>query len=101
MRYYICSPSDSAQAFNGYVRSHWGIENKLHWNLDVTFSEDANRKRVGNSAVNFNIITKIGMTMINNCEAQTTPAKKLSKKLKRNRAAYSDAFREKVLKTVF
>lgn len=100
-RYYISSRSDSAEAFNGYVRSHWGIENKLHWNLDVIFKEDGSRKRIGNSAVNFNIISKIAMTMINHCQAQKSPSKKLSKKLKRNRAAYSDDFREKVLKTAF
>jgi len=100
-RYYISSRNDGAQAFNNYIRSHWAIENKLHWNLDVTFREDDSRKRVGNSAANFNIISKIAMTMINNNQTRKSPSKILSKKLKRSRAALSDSFREEVLKNAF
>ena len=95
-RYYISSRVDSAQAFNEYIRSHWAIENKLHWSLDVTFREDQSRKRVGNSAVNFGLITKIALTLVNNCELKKG-VKKVSKKNKRLNAALSDSFREHLL----
>ena len=51
-RYYISSLNRSASEFNALVRSHWGIENSLHWVLDVNFSEDKSRKRKGYAAQN-------------------------------------------------
>ena len=95
-RYYISSRKDTAETFNKNVRSHWAIENNLHWSLDVTFKEDRSRKRIGNSAANFNIMAKMAMTLINNCNAMKK-SKKLSKKLKRDKAAMSDDFREQIL----
>ena len=92
-RYYISSREDGAQHFNQYIRSHWAIENKLHWSLDVTFKEDSSKKRVGNSAHNFNIITKIAMTMINDVKI-----KGLSKPKKRVKAVLNKEFRELLLK---
>ena len=44
-RYYITSLNKSPKKHQEYIRSHWGVENKLHWTLDVAFSEDASRKR--------------------------------------------------------
>ncbi|MFK5969030.1 MAG: ISAs1 family transposase [Candidatus Marithrix sp.] len=44
-RYFICSISNNAKLFAKAVREHWGIENKLHWRLDVIFKEDANTQR--------------------------------------------------------
>ncbi len=41
------------------IQLHWGIENKLHWCLDVAFSEDASRKRNENTTQNFSILNKI------------------------------------------
>ena len=40
VRYYISSVEDNAKNFNSYIRQHWGIENKLHWTLDMIFDED-------------------------------------------------------------
>ena len=59
------SPSlkDSTEYFQKAIRSHWTIENKLHWTLDVAFSEDASRKRIGNSAQNFSMINKIALNL--------------------------------------
>jgi len=96
IRYYISSRIDTAKGFNKYIRSHWGIENKLHWSLDVTFREDQSRKRMGNCAANFNIISKMALMLINNCDAKKL-SKKLSKKSKRFQAALSDSFREQLL----
>src|SRR5690606_2797901 len=45
-RYYITSLGDDPDLLNGAIRSHWGIENNLHWNLDVIFREDGDRKSV-------------------------------------------------------
>jgi len=44
--------------FQKAIRYHWGIENKLHWILDVAFGEDASRKRKGNAAQNFSILNR-------------------------------------------
>jgi predicted transposase YbfD/YdcC len=92
-RFYITSLQDDPELLNTSIRSHWAIENNLHWNLDVIFREDGQLKRAGNSAQNFNIISKIALAMID-AEKST----KDSKPNKRIRAACSDRFRELVLK---
>jgi len=60
-RYYISSLNDKPEIFQKAIWSHWAIENNLHWTLDVAFSEDASRKRIGNSAQNFSLINKIAI----------------------------------------
>lgn len=62
-RYYISSADKSAKEFLSIIRSHWAIENKLHWTLDVAFGEDQNRKRTGNAAQNFSMIAKIAINL--------------------------------------
>jgi len=47
-----------------YVRGHWGIENRLHWSLDVTFREDTLRNRVGHSAENFSRIRRLALNLL-------------------------------------
>ena len=64
VRFYISNLDIDASIFQNHIRSHWGIENNLHWMLDVAFNEDASRKRAGNSAQNFSIINKIALMMI-------------------------------------
>jgi len=59
--YFISSAKLSATKFNQVIREHWAIENNLHWSLDVLFKEDQSLKKNGNSAKNFNIITKIAL----------------------------------------
>ncbi len=44
-RYYISSLRDTAVNYQKNIHSHWGVENKLHWILDVAFSEDYSRKK--------------------------------------------------------
>jgi predicted transposase YbfD/YdcC len=48
----------------GAIRSHWGVENSLHWSLDVTFREDDSRKRADNSAQNFALVRKIALNLL-------------------------------------
>jgi predicted transposase YbfD/YdcC len=92
-RYYISSKEDKAKNFNTWTRSHWGIENNLHWTLDVVFGEDQSRKRKGNAAQNFNTIRKIVMALLVN-EQQW----KASKKRKRLKALQNHQYRETLLK---
>ncbi|MCZ0904846.1 ISAs1 family transposase [Microcoleus sp. HI-ES] len=51
--FYLRSLSSNAETIAGAIRSHWGIENSLHWTLDVTFCEDKSRIRKQNSPENF------------------------------------------------
>lgn len=62
--YYILSQKCSAKVFAESARKHWGIENKLHWGLDVSFREDECRKRMGNSAENFAIIRHVALNLL-------------------------------------
>jgi predicted transposase YbfD/YdcC len=64
IRYYITSLDPDAARLNRAVRQHWGIENKLHWVLDVGFGEDLSRKRAGHSAQNFSLLNRIALNML-------------------------------------
>lgn len=65
-RYYISSLDVPASQFQHIIRSHWSIENKLHWTLDVAFSEDQSRKRDKNAAQNFSVLLKIALNLLKN-----------------------------------
>lgn len=63
--YYLSSQEkDEASCYARKIRAHWGIENKLHWHLDVTFREDACRVRAKNGAVNFSAMRKYALEML-------------------------------------
>lgn len=91
-RYYISSLSADAEDFQKAIRLHWGVENKLHWTLDVAFSEDASRKRTGNAAQNFSILNKIALNKLKNEKTE-----KQGVKGKRLRAAWDNTYLIKVL----
>ncbi len=63
-RYYTSSLEEKSEFFQKAVRSHSVIENKLHWSLDVTFSEVQSRKRTQNAAQNFSILIKIALNLL-------------------------------------
>ena len=90
--YYISSALHDAWKFNQDIRSHWSVENNLHWSLDVLFGEDRSLKKKGNSAINFNIIAKTALALI---EKEPTPKRSRVQKMKK--CAFDDSFREKVL----
>jgi predicted transposase YbfD/YdcC len=90
-RHYLSSRCADATTFQGYVRRHWGIENRLHWVLDVVFGEDHSRKRAGHVAANCAIIRKFVLNLL---RAQPE-IKSLNRK--RNLCALSDEYRQKCL----
>ena len=63
-RYYISSAKRSAQEFNELIRGHWGVENQLHWVLDVGFREDQCRVRAGFAAENYATLRHIALNLI-------------------------------------
>lgn len=91
-RYYILSRFPSGEAFAEAVRQHWGIENSLHWQLDVTFSEDQSRIRKGHADANFSILRRSTLSLLKN-EATA----KVGIKNKRLRAAWDTNYLVKVL----
>jgi predicted transposase YbfD/YdcC len=93
-RYYISNCSANAERLNYIVRKHWSIENQLHWVLDVIFNEDSSRRRMKNSAANFNIILKTAMAIL-----KKDTDKKTSLNRKRYMAALDRDYRDKLLKT--
>lgn len=65
VRYFITSlGTDQIKDFCRAVRDEWGIENNLHWHLDVTFKEDKNRTMIKNSQANLNILRKIALNIL-------------------------------------
>lgn len=91
--YYLSSEEvDDASYFASRIRDHWGIENKLHWHLDVTFKEDQCRVRTKNGAVNLSIIRKFVMELL---KSQTD---KLSLKRRRKKCMRNLDYLAKVMK---
>jgi predicted transposase YbfD/YdcC len=74
------------------VRGHWGIENHLHWQLDVTFQEDQCRIRKGHADANFSILRRAALAMLKH---ETTL--KVGIKNKRLSAGWNEAYLEQVL----
>jgi predicted transposase YbfD/YdcC len=63
-RSYISSRALSAAAFADGARGHWGIENNLHWTLDVTFKEDQSRLRAGHGAKNMAVVRHFALNLV-------------------------------------
>lgn len=91
-RFYISSMAPDSRAVANVIRSHWGIENQLHWCLDVTFNEDGCRVRTGNAAENFNVVRKIAMNLL-----KTNTSRKLTVAKKRQLAGLNDRYLAEVL----
>ena len=89
--YYITSYRGRASALGRHIRSHWGIENGLHWVLDVAFHEDANRTRLRNAGANLGLVRRVAASLL-----KQAPDKG-SAKAKRLHAALDDTFLLRVL----
>ena len=81
-RYYISSATLSAERAGQAVRGHWGIENRLHWVLDVTFNEDQSRLRKGFGARNMAVVRHFALNLVRSA------TDKKSIKLRRKAAAW-------------
>jgi predicted transposase YbfD/YdcC len=92
VRYYILSKKMSAKQFGAAVRGHWGIENSLHWQLDITFGEDRSRIRKGHADANFSVVRRMALSLLKN-----EKGKKLGVKSKRLAAAWNEDYLEQVL----
>jgi len=90
--YYIGSIGEDAKKFAHAVRSHWAIENSLHWVLDVSFREDESRIRKDNAPENFAVLSHIALNMI---KKETTLKKSI--KSKRLWAGWDNKYLLKVL----
>jgi len=92
IRYYILTRYVSGKRFADAVRSHWGIENSLHWQLDVTFREDDCRVRKGHADANLSVIRRFAPSMLKNEKSEN-----LGIKNKRLLAAWDTDYLAKVL----
>ncbi len=90
-RYYLLDQVHPPTDVNALVRGHWGIENRVHWVLDVIFHEDASRIRTGDAPQNMGVVRHIALNLL-----RQEPSKG-SVKSKRFRAALNDAYLERVL----
>lgn len=90
-RYYLSSARLTPERFAGAVRSHWAIENSLHWVLDVTFDEDGARNRADNGPENLAILRRLTLNLLR------TARPKLPVSRKRKRAGWSDDFARTVI----
>lgn len=94
-RYYIGSFVGTADEYLGAIRGHWGIENSLHWVLDVVFREDDSRHYAGNSGENLALLRRWAISLL---KQEKTP--EVSLKTKRLRCGWDNDFLTKVLKTI-
>jgi predicted transposase YbfD/YdcC len=92
VRYYILSKTLTARRFGTLVRSHWGIENSLHWQLDVSFDEDRNRTRKDHAATNLAVLRRIALSLLKN-----ETGSKVGIKNRRLTAAWNTDYLHKVL----
>lgn len=91
-RYYLTSLDCDSEKFAEAVRSHWGVENKLHWVLDISFREDENRIRKGNAAENMAVIRHLALNLLNRDKES-----KVGKKTKRLMAGWDNEYLIKLI----
>lgn len=90
-RYYIASAALGAERAGQAVRGHWGIENRLHWVLDVTFDDDQSRLRKGHGARNMAVVRHFALNLVR--AAKDTRSIKLRRKM----AGWNPAYLDRIL----
>lgn len=93
--YFLLSGKEGAKLSAGRIRGHWGIENGLHWRLDMYFREDLDRKKIRNAAANFSAVRKMVQNLLINFKA-----KKASVHRKRKLAARNPNIRDQIIQGV-
>jgi predicted transposase YbfD/YdcC len=91
-RYFISSLAPKVTQVAKAVRSHWSIENEMHWVLDVAFREDRNRSRAEHSQANLGILRRTALSLLKN-----TPGLKGSVHCRRQQAAWNERTLENIL----
>lgn len=91
MRYYVASRPMTPQALAEAVRSHWAIENSLHWVLDVTFGEDKARSRTGHGPANMATVRHFAFNILRSFNDNK------SLKLRRNKAARNPTYMAQII----
>ena len=91
-RYFIGSRTASAKTYGQALRNHWGIENTLHWQLDVSFAEDKNRASKRHQVENLALLRRLAVTLLEqHPDQRSVPCKRLA-------AALNPAFLEEILR---
>lgn len=91
-RYYISSLLSNASVINNAVRTHWSIENSLHWVLDVSFREDASRIRKDNAPENMAMLRHFALNLLSRDKSSRS-----SMRAKRHKAAWDLAYLTRLL----
>jgi predicted transposase YbfD/YdcC len=91
-RYYLGSARLDAAAFARAARGHWGIENRLHWVLDVVFGDDLSRLRTGHGPANMAVVKHMAVNLLRRAEAEA------SLKNRRKRAGWNTAYLESLIR---
>ena len=91
-RYYLSSTTLDAKSFAAAVRAHWGVENRLHWVLDVVFHDDLARLRSGNGPQNMAVVKHMAMNLVRN------PKDKHSLKVRRKLANLNPDYLETLIR---
>src|SRR5271169_3766661 len=89
--YYLLSTALSGERFNEVARSHWGVENRLHWRLDVVMNEDQHRNRLGNGPQNLAVLRHMALNVMQK------DASKGSLRGKLKRAGWDDGYLRQLL----
>jgi predicted transposase YbfD/YdcC len=90
-RYFLSSARLDAKTFARAVRDHWGVENNLHWVLDVVFHDDLARPRTGHGPQNMAVVKHMALNLLN------AAAKTDSLKTRRKRAGWDDDYLQAVI----
>ncbi len=91
-RYYLSSLGADIERLSQAIRRHWGVENRLHWCLDMAFNEDQCRVRTGHAAANLSILRRIALNLL-----RLDSSAKAGIKNRRLPAGWNPNYRDKLL----
>jgi predicted transposase YbfD/YdcC len=93
-RFYISSLNADAKKINYAIRSHWAVENNLHWSLDLTFNEDNSRIRSENAAENISMVRHTALNLLQHAKDKF---KNISLKALRKKAGWGNSILKAIL----